>query len=1384
MHAFLVPLDMYSISGMTHRPIDILSIEVNGVPAVNFTYDHGSLAAIPSVDALAKDFSDTRREPNLLKYGNRWLRLAGDFSKRELDITLPDGIISEVETEIVNPDGTTSTQNIIQPLTVVIKYTVKPEFLNFGSFSCFQSTSGRYIQFMGSAVCLSASDMPDNSLQFARYWMPCLDDAGERVTTWDLEYSVVVGAAHKDVFDRIHVISSGILYRQFINDTRTIKVFQYKLQELPMMPRQLAFVAGVFDAVRVPNVPFAYAFGPNGRANKLTHVVEFLGRTFNFFNWYLNSSGGTVRSLSSASSEVFPFPSYYLVFVKDLPTVRNIFTAANLTLLNCDKLHDATHIDQTVETRRLLTQGLAEQYFRLRLDLKTPADGWMAIGIVRFLTESLLRTFHGNNEYRLQIRQDIDDLVDLANGGSDDHLYIPPISSLVGYLREQAPKLVATDRQRLERILWLKSRLIFVLLERRIEKSFLQRLLAHIYMESISSRPGRREGFSTSLLLKLVKRLTGKDLKAFTDQWIFSAGTPQFTLSFAHNRKRSMIEFEISAKRPAAFKFSGNLLIKVAESDAVHEHTVHIDETTSRFEVPFHSRAKRPRKRKVAPEKSEAPEFDSNDEGDDLMEVGEDWSRQQQRLKEEQKKAKSAAATANPDAVDDENVEATLVSPISWIRLDPEMDWLATFNVIQPDIMLIEQLEGDRDVIAQWEACRALPLVSPNSEAVALALERFVADWKCFWRVRAEALRSLGLIGACLSELLCIPRLLGARKLVEFFIKKYGVGSFGTGDVYPKPNDFDLLTGYFLQSSVSSALADCLCLALEREINSMEDDRGLNFRLIEPFLHFFINLIYYNDNSTNNYADGYYVSRTIRAATRVFNRLQRLEPQMRLPFQSYFDRFTEQLERYFMLEYFLPSFRNAVMCAILESAATLKMVTNPESLLNPTGRQMRKLLSASNYTAVRLEALSFFINLHHGNEAKLLELLQVLLNDSSAEFRKLAVREASFTNLLQNVLKSAEAHNYLLSPFSKDLMVWCSVVGACLTVEGVAVDDNPAAEALTVPALRAIRITLNVKDSGVYSLPVPESSPVSAENEEDDVWLTDLPGAADQATPAGEEKSALLHVWQTLWANYDSIPFRYPVDPSVPGYYAIIRSPMDLSTARQHISSLPLFLQDLRLIFRNCFTFNQPDSMIWQQAERLRNLAIKEFRTAFPKERKMIKRVLMAAQEDSDLLFMLNESMHQQQQQQTTTTSAIPKLAIKVRPPTAPLAVDSSSKAASLLDNNIVFEQILQRLGKHRLAYFFALPVDPVALNLPTYFDVVKQPMDFSTIRKKIEQEAYQEPREFEADVRLIFENCRLFNAPGTMVVKAADDIEQVFNKEWNKLFPTAKLKICLKLDQ
>lgn len=66
----------------------------------------------------------------------------------------------------------------------------------------------------------------------------------------------------------------------------------------------------------------------------------------------------------------------------------------------------------------------------------------------------------------------------------------------------------------------------------------------------------------------------------------------------------------------------------------------------------------------------------------------------------------------------------------------------------------------------------------------------------------------------------------------------------------------------------------------------------------------------------------------------------------------------------------------------------------------------------------------------------------------------------------------------------------------------------------------------------------------------------------------------------------------------------------------------------------------------------------------------------------------------------------------------------------------------------------FRMPVDPNSLGIPDYFDIVRQPMDLSTIRKKLESGQYQDPREYVDDVWLMFDNAWLYNRKTSRVYR------------------------------
>lgn len=101
----------------------------------------------------------------------------------------------------------------------------------------------------------------------------------------------------------------------------------------------------------------------------------------------------------------------------------------------------------------------------------------------------------------------------------------------------------------------------------------------------------------------------------------------------------------------------------------------------------------------------------------------------------------------------------------------------------------------------------------------------------------------------------------------------------------------------------------------------------------------------------------------------------------------------------------------------------------------------------------------------------------------------------------------------------------------------------------------------------------------------------------------------------------------------------------------------------------------------------------------------------------------------------------------------------------------VVHKQCLtavRQLISHKWGFPFATAVDPDALGLPTYREIVKEPMDLGTIKNLIEKGGkYVVAEDVDKDVRLTFANAMLFNAEGTDVHTMARELLVEWEAKW-----------------
>ncbi|XP_043096240.1 LOW QUALITY PROTEIN: bromodomain-containing protein 3-like [Puntigrus tetrazona] len=113
------------------------------------------------------------------------------------------------------------------------------------------------------------------------------------------------------------------------------------------------------------------------------------------------------------------------------------------------------------------------------------------------------------------------------------------------------------------------------------------------------------------------------------------------------------------------------------------------------------------------------------------------------------------------------------------------------------------------------------------------------------------------------------------------------------------------------------------------------------------------------------------------------------------------------------------------------------------------------------------------------------------------------------------------------------------------------------------------------------------------------------------------------------------------------------------------------------------------------------------------------------------------------------------------------------NKKSKLNDHLKYCDTILKEmLSKKHAAYAwpFYKPVDAEALELHDYHEIIKQPMDLSTVKKKMDGREYQDAQSFAADIRLMFSNCYKYNPPDHQVAAMARKLQDVFEMKFAKM--------------
>lgn len=349
------------------------------------------------------------------------------------------------------------------------------------------------------------------------------------------------------------------------------------------------------------------------------------------------------------------------------------------------------------------------------------------------------------------------------------------------------------------------------------------------------------------------------------------------------------------------------------------------------------------------------------------------------------------------------------------------------------------------------------------------------------------------------------------------------------------------------------------------------------------------------------------------------------------------------------------------------------------------------------------------------------------------------------------------------------------------------------------PATKRPKTNSEPTSSTEFKKPDPPEVPNSSDGQQPTHRRPDF-----SSPPTGSQSKAIMRVIGNTKRLTDAKAFLAPVNWEflrIPSYPTIIKNPMDLGTLEQKLRdsqypSITALIADFDLIVRNCERFNGPIHTVTLQAHKIKasfdrqidRISGPEAPDHPPADKK--KKPTVSTTEKPPPMRRESRSLPSVAQSPVTPASpqtfalnaqGVPLIrrdsAVDSRPkreihPPAPRDLpyaNQKPKKKKYLGELRFCEHVLHELMSDFHAtnnQYFKVAVDPIVLQIPEYFKVIKKPMDLGSVEKKLKQGEYENAKEFEADVRLTFSNCYRFNPPDHLVHQAGKRLEAVFDRE------------------
>ena len=403
-------------------------------------------------------------------------------------------------------------------------------------------------------------------------------------------------------------------------------------------------------------------------------------------------------------------------------------------------------MDRGVECRLGVAFGVASQLFGQHMVGLLARDKWICAGLAGLVTSKYVAKLLGRNEEQCWWHRRMSAVVDAREGS------VAPLSMVS--LSDQQGHAYYVDEFASQPLLQFKAELVMWMLEARVGQESFRGMLSKILAgakganqqqqqqqkEEQKGKEGhtgeggqeggeehRRGMTSEDFFTRSSKAIdTGVDkkwLQGFRERWVVGRGCPHLVVAFCYNKKNHTVSVAIKQQGDRSANVSGTASVKccgkdgsgmgmvtllLGETDGVHKNSIFVgDQSLVIEDVKCHG--------KVAAKKRKRP----------------------------QAAAAAAAEAMEVDGDGQVEEERALCGPVKWLGVHHNHEWLASFDVNQPERMWVSQLESSYNVVTQLTAIQGLVGLNKHSYTAVNALSSCLSKTEAFHRVRSCAALAL-----------------------------------------------------------------------------------------------------------------------------------------------------------------------------------------------------------------------------------------------------------------------------------------------------------------------------------------------------------------------------------------------------------------------------------------------------------------------------------------------------------------------------------------------------------------------------------------------------------------------------------------------------------------